>query len=299
MRRRRAIVALDGTPIVYSQSTRPGGDPLRVLVEPGSPARDVPAQVDFTLETLDALLGIAGWRPAAAALDAVAHAALPPSAEAARALRGGAALGLAAGEDGFDLRLYLDLRAGAARERWRRAACAFGTVGSARSEATFVAIAERAAPLGVPVGIAAVLRESELRGLRLYIGLEDTSAASLAALSGAAPAVVGAFCDALGPFAPQAVTAAFDLAVHEGALQPRLARAKLDACTLDRPHEHAVRRLHVLLDALHLPGAGSDGLLADLDRCFGCSRIQYVGLGLRGGNHEVTVYAQPGGAARD
>lgn len=299
MRRRRAIVALDGTPVVYSQSTRPGGDPLRVLVEPGSPARDVPAQVDFTLATLDALLGAAGWRSAAAGLDAVAHAALPPTAEGARALRGGAALGLAAGANGFDLRLYLDLRAGTASERWQRAASAFGAVGSARSEGTFVAIAERAAPLGVPVGIAAVVRAGELRGLRLYIGVEDTSVASLAALSGAAPAVVSAFRGALGPFAPQTVTAAFDLAVQEGALQPRLVRAKLDACTLDRPHERAVHGLHVLLDALDLPTAGGDALLADLDRCFGSSRIQYAGLGVRGGEHEVTAYAQPGGAARD
>jgi len=294
-RRRLPFVALDGTPFVYSHKTGSGG--FRLLAEPGALARDVPSQIDFALETLDGIVGLLGWRAAAGDVNDVVRAALPPTADGARELRGGVALGVAA-DDELEVRVYLDLRGGTGVERWQRVANALAPFAGAEVEATFRRLVERAAPLAVPVGLAAVLRDAALRGLRLYVGVERAGRAELEALTALPAAMLDPFRDLLGPFRPQRVTVAFDFVLLDGALRAALARTKLDACRLSVPDDAARAQMADLLDAYALDATSARSFLEDLDASFGGATIQYLGLGVRGPTTEVTVYAQPANLAR-
>ena len=194
--RRRPFVALDGTPLVYS-ATSTGG--FRMLAEPGALDRDVPAQVDFALTVLDELLGELEWRGAADDVNAVVRAAMPRRAPEARLLRGGAALGLACGPR-FELRLYLDLRGADVLLRWQRVADVLGQFGGPAAERSFVRLLARAERTAVPVGLAAVLADGALRGLRLYVGVEHASASTLTLATALPASLLGPFCRLLGPF---------------------------------------------------------------------------------------------------
>jgi len=268
-----------------------------MLVEPGALDRDVPSQVDFALATLDDLIGLLGWRAAADDLNAVVRAALPATANDARLLRGGLGLGVAADPD-LELRVYLDLRAGVPAARWQRLADTLSLFGDAETEATLRGILRRGAPVAMPVALAAVLADGALRGLRLYLGVEYAGYAQLAALTALPAETIARFCERLGPFGPQRVTAAFDFALVDGSLRGILARTKLDACRLGIPPREVRAELEALADVCRLERAPLHAFLDDLRDAFDGSTIQYVGVGHRGDETEVTVYAQPAGLAR-
>lgn len=288
--RRRPFVSLDGTPLVYSASTV--GRSLRLLVEPGALALDVPAQIDRALGLIDDALAALGWRCAADELDAVVHGALPPTAAGARLLRGGVGVGLAAEPGGRpELRLYLDLRAGPPDDRWQRVAAATAPFADAAARAELQTLADRVVPLAVPVGLAAVVRGT-LAGLRLYVGVEHPSPRALATLTTLPPRLVDAF-GALGFFGPQQVTVAYDLRVVDGVLEPELARTKVDACTLGRDVDPAA-----LARALGLDPTPLLELIAAVTETYGSATAQHVGVGCRGSAAEASVYVQPAGLAR-
>ncbi len=290
--RRRPFVALDGTPLVYS-ATSTGG--FRMLAEPGALDRDVPAQVDFALTVLDELLGELEWRGAADDVNALVRAAMPRRAPDARLLRGGAALGLACGPR-FELRLYLDLRGADVLLRWQRVADVLGQFGGPAAERSFVRLLARVEQTAVPVGLAAVLADGALRGLRLYVGVEHADASTLTLATALPASLLGPFCRLLGPFGTQRVTAAFDFALVDGGLHPAIGRTKVDACRLGVAD--APRQADGLATAYGLDAKPLRAFLDDLDESFGGSTIQYLGAGLRGDAAELTVYAQPDGLAR-
>ena len=288
--RRRPFVSLDGTPLVYSAST--AGRSLRLLVEPGALALDVPAQVERALDLLDDALTALGWRSAADEIDAVVRGALPPTVEGTRVLRGGVGVGLAAGpRDRLELRLYLDLRAGPPDDRWQRVAAATAPFADAGVRAALQALADRVVPLAVPVGLAAVVR-GVLAGLRLYVGVEHPTPRALTTLTALPPRAVEAF-GTLGTFGPQQVTVAYDLQVVDGALEPELVRTKADACTLGRDVD-----LGGLARALGLDPAPLLELVAAVTDAYGGAIVQHVGVGCRGGTTEASIYVQPAAFAR-
>jgi hypothetical protein len=288
--RRRPFVSLDGTPLVYSAST--AGRSLRLLVEPGALALDVPAQVERALRLVDDVLAALGWRSAADEIDAVVRGALPPTAAGLGVLRGGVGVGLAAEPGGRpELRLYLDLRAGSPDDRWQRFAAATAPFANAAVRAALQALADRVVPLTVPVGLAAVVRGG-LAGLRLYGGVEHPTPRALATLTGLAPGLIDAFGE-LGTFGPQQVTVAYDLRVANGALEPELVRTKADACTLGRDVDAAG-----LAGALGLDPAPLRELTAAVTEAYGGAIVQHVGVGCRGSAPEASIYVQPAGLAR-
>ncbi|HEY8704307.1 MAG TPA: hypothetical protein VIL98_06110 [Gaiellaceae bacterium] len=294
--RRLPFVALDGTPLVYSATT--SGDAFRLLAEPGALDRDVPSQVDFALSTLDALVGILGWRGAAADVDTVVRAALPPTAEEARTLRGGVGLGLAADAKGIELRVYLDLRGGNPVARWQRVADALAPFGDRESEASFASLLVRAAPRAVPVGLAAVLADNALRGLRVYVGVDRHAVDDLAALTELPRSAIEPFAATLGPFGPQRVIAAFDFALEDSLLRTASPRTKIDACRLGVEAQKARAEIAALAGAYAVDAAPLQRLVADLDETFGESTIQYLGVGRRRDVTELAVYVEPAGLAR-
>jgi len=294
--KRRPFVALDGTPLVYSATT--SGDAFRLLVEPGALDRDVPSQVDFALSTLDALVGILGWRDAVGDIDRVVRATLPPTAAEARALRGGVGLGLAADSEGIELRVYLDLRGGDRAARWRRAAGAFSRFGDGEAKASFASLHTRAAPRAVPVGLASVLAEGELRGLRLYVGVDRSTVDDLVALTSLPGSVIEPFAATLAPFRPQQVIAAFDFTLDDGLLRPAATRTKLDACRLRSDAQTARAEIATLAGAYGVDGSPLQRLVGEIDELFGASTIQYLGIGRRGSATELSVYVEPAGLAR-
>lgn len=285
-RRRAPSIALDGTPPVLSGG--PGGavTPLRLLVDPGGLARDVPEQADFALAVLGTLLGQLDWRAAAGDVNAIVAAVLPPSAEEARTLRGGAWLGLSCGLDVLELRLYLDLRRGPMGARWGRVGRAFRGLGDGETLAALCALAERIAPHVEPVGLGTVVADGAVRGLRLYAGLRAPDAASLAAV-GAHDAT--ALCRALGPFAAQSVTVGFDFGVRDGVLRGP-GRTKVDVACLDRDPGDTLTAIAQLAGAAGLDRAAVPALLDDVDGCFGGAQLQYASFA----PGQITAYVQPG-----
>jgi hypothetical protein len=291
-----SFVALDGTPLVYSATT--SGDAFRLLVEPGALDRDVPSQIDFALGTLDALVGILGWRGAAGDVDAVVRAALPATLEEARLLRGGVGLGLAASTSGVELRAYLDLRGGPPVARWQRVADALAPFGDRDAEETFASLLARAAPRSVPVGLAAVLADNALRGLRVYVGAERHTLDDLIELTKLSRPALETFTATLGPFAPQRVIVAFDFAVEGSILRAVPTRTKLDACRMGVEPGSSRAQITALGDAYGAGAAPLLGLIDDVDELFGGSTIQYLGVGCRAAATELAVYVVPAGLAR-
>ncbi len=285
-RRRAPSIALDGAPPVLSGGPGDAVAPLRLLVDPGGLARDVPEQADFALATLGTLLGRLDWRAAAGDVNAIVAAVLPAGAGEARALRGGAWLGLACGPEVLELRLYLDLRRGSMAARWGRVGAAFGSIGDEETLAALCSLAERVAPHVEPVGLGTVLAGGAVRGLRLYAGLLAPHEASLADV-GAHDAT--ALCHALGPFAPQSVTVGFDFAVRDGALRGP-GRTKVDVACLERDPGDVLAALSWLAAAAGLDGAAVPALLDDVADCFGDALLQYVSFA----PGQITAYVQPG-----
>ncbi len=292
--RRLPSISLDGTPLVYSCAAG-AGTPLRLLVDPGGLGLDVPAQLRHALALGERLLADAGWGAAAAGVRALAEAAAPDGVSAS--LRGGAWLGLVAGPGGLaQLRTYLDLRAGSEPERWQRVADALAPLARAGDEPAFGALVERVAGRAAPVGLGAAVARGRLRVVRLYAAIPHPDEAALAALVPDARPLAALLADRLGPFPREGITVGYDLHVAGGALVPPGSRTKIDVCCLG--HADAARRVWRLARDLRADADELDGFLADLDRCFGGSLVQYASVGLSSGRPpRLTVYAQPAARA--
>jgi hypothetical protein len=269
--------------------------PLRVLADPGGLARDVPEQGAYALHLLARLLGELGWEAAAPRLQAIVAAVVPESDADVRRLRGGAWLGLAAGER-VELRLYLDLRLGGAAERWARAGAALDAFAS-DGRAAVARLAGRVGAHGIPVGVGAVVAGGAVRGVRLYHGLDAPDADSIAAL-GVDRSAVTALCAALGPFEAQDVIAGFDFGADGGGrLRAAPGRTKLDVALLGRRATDAIAGIESVLSGRRLPASELWAFLTDFDACFGGGTLQYASLGLGAGPPHVTAYVQPDGHA--
>ena len=175
---------------------------------------------------------------------------------------------------------------------------AFAPVGDRAAEESFASLLARAVHRAVPVGLAVVLARGELRGLRLYLGVDCHEADELAALTDLPRSTVEPFATLLGPFRAQSVIAAFDFTLEGALLRPAPARAKLDVCRLKVDERTARAEIGALAAAYALDPTPLQRLVADLDDVFGGSKIQYLGVGCRNTTTELAVYLEPAGLAR-
>lgn len=310
---RRPSMCHDGTPVTYSAALDAAGpcSPLRLLVEPGGCAIDVPRQLDGTLGLLHALLAERGWDGARAELDRVSAAVLPTRRDVTSAWWGGAWLGLVA-EPGAptQLRLYLNLRWGSPQQRWQRALDAICGAADPSLTATLDGLVGTCAPVGVPVGLGLAFAAGELRALRLYVGVHAPARTGPAALlppelrhqEEVARRFGVLATQRLGPAPAQSVTAGYDLLLRDGVVQPGIARCKVDlSCQpLDaagRVQAELVAREFAAV--LGLDAGELDRFQDDLDDAYGGSTLEFLSLGIRPDRTGMSVYGKPHGLATD
>ncbi len=315
---RRPSLCHDGTPIVYSHELVRGFRALRfrMLVEPGDLTLDVPLQIDCSLHVLSSLGAALGWRIEPIARSILTEA-LPSGIEATRALWGGIWLGMsatpatlpvaAAPSDGsIELRLYANLRHGDPASRWARARAIARVAGVRGGCEILEPLRARIADRAVPVGIGVAFVDGRLPVIRLYVGVEEPSAATLAALTPeshrrSAEPCIGcvATVESMsgmegGGFARQGVTIGYDLRTASN--ESAVARVKFDlslqtiAC--DR-HGDVLRAFGRWADEHRLDGASASGFMQRLRSAFADAACEFISLGAQAGALGATLYARP------
>jgi hypothetical protein len=305
--RRALAINTAGVPIVYSHKSMPGARPprFRMLAEPGGTGITVAEQVSLARELVRNFCERAGWRQALRRAEAVIEVLLPTEPNGFDDWHGGLGFGLEVSEDGPDLRVYCNVRHGSFLTRWQRLADAVGEFADKRAQPAFRELLDRAAPLTSPAGLALAITDDKVHAIRLYCGLvEATADSAIAAAPGRftawAPAIrnfVDSHLTSVGGLEEQDITLAFDFAIRDWLLVPRVARYKVDVrCTrataLDAPAVAAWAADTVA--ALGLDPSPLAEFVSDVERAFGGCAIQYVSLGCFDGGPELAVYCIPG-----
>lgn len=312
--RRRPVIAADGTPILLSiqENGRGQARPFRLLAEPGLPSLSVSEQIDFTLHTLNSVLGDLQWQSAGESVNAVVRTLFPSKADAVDSWWGGMGLGCALDLHGLELRLYCNVRENTVESRWRRVGAVLALFGSLAVIGDQLGVLmERVSQHAIPAGIALCIRDGYVRGLRLYVSLPNPDAQTICELGaldtdgrGGVVDVCNAYSE-VRAFSYGCVTAALDFAIsHDQTridLNPLRFKADFD-CTPDPLRRCADRgamtdwlaRRH---SACGLPDTGVRAFLDLLTRIFRGWNADYVSFGWRRGANEITTYVLPAGYA--
>lgn len=310
--RRRASLTHDGTPVVYSCELRSDWNsrPFRLLAEPGGTAITVSEQIDWSLYVLDVLLGELGWRGAAYDLNAIISQVFPRDPAVVNNWWGGIWLGLAAGPNNQELRIYTNLRYGQSHARWQRVANVLALFGDERIELPLQRLIERATPHATPVGLGLVICKGRVSVLRLYLGvhqpepvvLHDLLPECFAGARSVVDDIYNVFLKLDGAFTDQGVTVGYDFRRDtNGVLIPEITRVKVDvSCQfLTAGGKAAVLPLVIhLANGWALPGQLLYRFAEDLTACFGGFDPEYISVGLTTRPIGLTVYAKPHGHVR-
>jgi hypothetical protein len=305
--RRRLAITTAGVPIVYSHksSRRIGETPFRILVEPGGTGITVAEQVRLSRDLLNDIFDHLGWQRAGSRVDAVLASLLPVDPQAYGNWHGGLGFGIEADQKALELRLYCNVRHGELTSRWQRFADAIGEFADERAEGAFRELVEIAAPRAVPAGVALAVADGEVRGIRLYVGLLEATAASALAAAPAsfatsAPAIrrlVDSYCSWFGDLGAQDITLAYDFAVRDGLLWPTVARYKVDLWCEPANDSDSARLLdwaENFIESLELAPSGLRAFFSELNDMFPGAAFQYLSLGCKRGEEEFSAYCVPG-----
>jgi hypothetical protein len=310
--RRRLAMSTAGVPVVYSHKCSAGtcDPPFRMLAEPGGAGLSVAEQVAVSRDLLGRVLDHLGWHGAVEPLDAILELLIPHDRDVLDGWHGGLGFGVDLGDAGPELRVYCNVRDGEITGRWQRLLDVIGEFADERAADAVLEILRLAAPRTVPAGLAVALGGGGIRAIRLYAGLLDATAESALA---AAPArfehvessvsrLVDSYGSSFAELDSQALTLAYDFAVVDGLLQPRVARYKVDLFCEPSSSSGCTALLDWidwLARSLGLAPAGLRGFARGLDRHFPGWTFQYLSLGCRDDGHELTAYCVPGdGEAR-
>lgn len=309
--RRQWSISFDGTPVVYSvkfrgNNERPG---IRLVVEPGGVGTTVAEQIDWSLLAANRILETMGWSGAAPDVNAINACIFPRDARATAEWWGGIWLGMALEEGNVNLRMYLNLRHGDARERWQRFANIVAHFGDSSIEAPFRDLLARLDARGLPVGLCCVI-DGRVRGFRMYFVLQQPSVDAI--LAACPPNLcrhqacghetkIADFCAAFtsefGSFARQSVTLGYDFVIEpEGRIRPAIERFKTEISCQFMRAERAIRVGPWF--SQQLKGAGLDAaeftvIERDFQDCFPDFSFQYVTLGISETTAHLTAYCQP------
>lgn len=309
--RRRPSLAADGTPIVLScKIGYTDGDALRLLIEPGSLGMTVAQQIAFSLERLDSLLGLLGWRNAVADINDITTQVFPFDPAATSGWWGGIWLGAnvlpsIAISCHVDLRIYLNLRYGDAAERWQRLAALITSFVSPAMAPILDRWLATVTPHAIPVGLGIVVAAGRVYGIRPYLGVYHPTLGSLSALSShfstADPRELAeaydSFTDRFGSIHPQAVTVGYDFIRDMAGNSPKaIGRVKVDICCyLVAPDRRSmlISWITQLLTAWSFESGSLTAFLEDLHTVWVGSEIQFLSLGFTSSLDHVTVYVKP------
>jgi hypothetical protein len=304
--RRRLAISSSGVPVVYSHKfTRRERPAFRMLAEPGGTSITVAEQVLLSRALLDQVFDHCAWSEARAPVNAMLDVLLPADFEDFSTWHGGLGFGLDCGDGGPELRIYCNVRHGDLRIRWQRLVDAIGEIADQRAEPALREIVDLSSPRAVPAGLALAFDDRGVTGVRVYCGLSDaTAGGAVAALprafASSASSIHGfvtQYCAAFGDLVSQDITLAFDFAVRDGLMHPRVARYKVDIyCEAVSRRERAglIAWTENQLLARGLPRSDLQLFLVDLDDTFSGSTLQYLSLGCRKEEEEITVYCIPG-----
>lgn len=306
VRRRRPVIASDGTPVMFSHkaSLADDGRDFRLLVEPGLASLTVSEQIDLSLATLQLLLADLNWLGVASTINEAVDALYPRDPSIVDTWWGGMGLGCAVDARGLELRVYCNVREGEAEERWRR----FGTLAYAlgdreRAGPSLEALIASTSQHGIPAGVALCIRNAHLVGVRLYVAVPEPSADAICVLARADRrfaeqiASFSAAYEAMRGYTYSCVTVAFDFPVAaDGNLDLRPARFKADF-DCSAPGADLTLWLSQRHQSCGLPTDGLHRFLASLERHFGGFAIDYVSLGCHRDRIEITSYVLPAGYA--
>lgn len=301
--KRRPSISDDGTPVVLSWKSGRGRDnPVRVLVECGTLKMTVAEQIAYSLTRLDNLLGLLGWRSAAAEINSITGRVFPVDSSKTLEWRGGIWLGAEVKSDSSEaeLRLYLNLRDGEADERWRRLCCLVSAFSSETID-SFLLEWERTASLcAIPVGLGIVVSGGCVKGIRAYLSVENSTVESIESLTtgiegkaqGLLELVYDSFTSRFGKMRKHGVTIGYDFV--SGAQVPR--RIKVDICChLVTPElaPHLLPWIEELLWEWSLEPARFQDFLRGIHMFWPGSAVQFLSLGFIPELEHATIYVKP------
>ena len=311
--RRRPSISHDGMPVILSSKIqRRRDDAIRLLVEPGSYATTVAQQVAFSLMRLDRLLGLLDWRSAVTDINAITTALFPSDPAGTVDWWGGIWFGAnvplsAAGPaSDADLRLYLNMRHGAADARWRTLLTLIAAFVSPCFRPFVYRWWAAVSRQAIPVGLGAVVARGQLSALRAYVGIYDPTPESLSmsivAFTSDAPreltTIHRSFTSRFGPLQPQAVTIGYDFVRDTGKAQTLTpGRVKVDFCChvlAPEQREAMAPWIDELLATSSLDSGSLTDFNDDLDAIWDRSEVQFLSLGFTPSLDHVTVYVKPG-----
>lgn len=302
---RRPSMCHDGTPVVYSVKLGTGvADGYRVLVEPGSLQHSVAQQVALSLTIADRIFHQLGWQAAVPVINTVAHCVFAGQAAVVDRWWGGIWLGACiplCRRDRSELRLYLNLRNGPAADRWRRVRDVFSRLSSSGGSALLSEWADAMVPGATPVGLAIVVSDGRVRGLRVYTVVYRDALARLVFAAKAAHShdtLLQRFCaDFDMRFgSAKTMTVGTDFRLSDKGLQPCVPRIKVDLCCQliaadQRPG--VLRWVDDELAALRIDASPLRRFADRLRARWGHFDVEFVGLALQGDVPQVTVYVKP------
>ena len=235
---RRPSIYYDGTPVVYSlkQSKNSDRQEFRMFVDPGGLGIDISNQIDLSIYTLDAILSVLCWKKPIVNLNNIFQAIIPLNAQEVAQWKSGIWLGMSLSRKGINLRTYINLRHGDAKERWQRIANVLSDFADNSFESSFEALIKRVSPNAIPVGLGVSI-SNKIKGFRLYFGMYQPNYKSIIETF---PNEIEKkdldlllFCNSLtkefGSFPPQSITLGIDFFLNEyGLIDSKLHRIKID-----------------------------------------------------------------------
>ena len=311
--RRRPSISLDGTPIILScKIGRRVDDALRLLVEPGSYAMTVAQQVAFSLTRLDRLLGLLGWRGAAAEINSITTRVFPSDPAVTSSWWGGIWLGAnvplsAAGPSSdADLRLYLNLRHGTAATRWRTLTMLVSQFVPPSLRPVVDQWSAAVSPHAIPVGLGVVVATGRVCAMRAYVGVYNPTLESLSVSSSvfasATPRELArahnSFADRFGLPPQQAITIGYDFIRDMTKAQAMaIGRVKVDFCchiVAPERRDKLTPWIELLLAEWRFDSCSLTAFLDDVHAIWENSEVQFLSLGFAPSLNHVTVYVKPG-----
>jgi hypothetical protein len=311
VRRRRASISVDGTPVVYSLQVPelPNSPSFRILCEPGGLGISVADQVEFARAVVRKLTDELGWREAQIAADELLARVLPADRTTMSDWLGGIWIGSALRADASELRVYANLRNGEPIARWQRVADLLAPFADQRLIPVVREWMGNASKVAIPVGVGMVLNSVGMPIIRVYLGVEYPGVAAIRIARGdqlgEADSRVAEFCGsftaAYGAFRRQSMTLGYDFVRDsDGLLRPEISRFKADVSfghlggsEFPSPNAFIAEQMD---RAFPGEAASWSTFCGALTECFGGHSIEYLSLSMRSGNlSHMTGYARPNG----
>lgn len=296
----------DGTPLGTSLCLTEEPFRIRALAEIGVCNSLLSEQIDDSLRTLIDIYETLNWRKSASSINWFCSNIFPEDPKKLENWWGGMWLGVVMGENSkTELRLYFNLRNGNLQKRWEKIMKTLEPFGNFADEVFRKA---SIASTAVPAGLGIVFSDDELKGIRLYQGLEKTGSDQIADfLQKTAQALdwekeinepLRKLENLFGLSAPQSITVSHDIKVTNSRLENRISRVKADINCTRYTNVNADLFEDWILSALDSKGQKAIQNFAQLHaQQFGGASLDYFSLGAQKNGSHRTVYVKPSGLA--